>query len=147
MNETGDRAGAPQPTGPEQGAAPGLVTRWCRPFVLLLLFAISGAVVRAGNAFGWPAAMAVGAVGGFAGLLAGGLVGVSVVQTFSVMVVFVCALEGIAWGALHHGWPGAILAGLAGIVVGHIVGSLPLALILIFADPPKAESATDRQVV
>jgi hypothetical protein len=144
MSETADSAAAPQPNGPDRAAAPGFVARWCRPFVLLVLFAISGAVVWAGNALGWPAALAFGAVGGFTGLLAGGLVGVSVVQTFAALTVFVCAFEGIAWGALHHGWIGAVFVGLAGIVVGHILGSLPLALVLIFADLPQAESAADR---
>jgi hypothetical protein len=97
--------------------------------VLLMLAGISGFVVWSFHNADWPSAVAAFVIGGFVGLMAGGLVGVHLLPTLMALMAFGGLFEGMFQGWSSYGWAGAILGGIIGFVAGHIVVLLSMMLV------------------
>jgi hypothetical protein len=100
-----------------------------RAIALLILAIISAFIVWSFHTVDWPAYLAALVIGGFFGLMVGGLVGVHLLPSLMAMLAFGGLFEGIFWGWSYYGWGGAILGGLIGLAAGPSVVLLPMMLI------------------
>lgn len=80
-----------------------------RPAAPVVLTAISGIVVGSFHNFEWPGFLVYLLVGFFAGSIAGGLVGVSLISSWAVMGMAGGLFEGAYQGWQSYGWTGAML--------------------------------------
>ena len=76
----------------------GLLTYLTKAIALKLLRGISGFIVVSFRAAGWLPFIAALTVGGFLGLMVGGIVGVPMLPTLLAMVAFGGLIEGILQG-------------------------------------------------
>lgn len=102
-----------------------------RPAALVYLVATSGIVVWSFHNIEWPGFLVYLLVGFFLGSVAGGLVGVPLISSWAVMGTAGGLFEGAYQGWQFHGWIGAGLGGLIGVVGGVIVALL-LAMAMSF---------------
>jgi ribose/xylose/arabinose/galactoside ABC-type transport system permease subunit len=100
-----------------------------RAIALAVLAAISGFIVWSFHTVDWPAYLAALVIGGFLGLMVGGLVGVHLLPSLMAMLTFGGVFEGIYLGWSSYGWGGAILGGLIGLAAGPSVVLVPMMLI------------------
>jgi ribose/xylose/arabinose/galactoside ABC-type transport system permease subunit len=114
---------------PEPSESIGLLPYLPRGIALLLLAAISGFIVWSFHTVDWPAYLAALVIGGFIGLMVGGLVGVHLLPSLMAMLTFGGVFEGIYLGWCSYGWVGAILGGLVGLAAGPSVVLVPMMLI------------------
>jgi hypothetical protein len=108
----------------EQCALPNLP----KTIALIVLFGLSGGLVWSFHNTEWPAFIAALVIGGFVGVVAGGLVGVHIPPSLGMMAVFGGIFEGIFQGWSRYGYVGAILGAFVGIVAVCVIVMLPIML-------------------
>lgn len=101
---------------------------WPRALALAVLFAVSGGIVWSFHNIKTAAFIPTLFAGVFAGMIAGGLVGVHILPTLATMAAFAGILEGVRQGYVQYGLTGRVLGGLTGTVVGLLTVLLPLIL-------------------
>src|SRR5262249_4790229 len=89
-----------------------------RALVLAGLACISGFTVWSFHHADWPGFLATVALGGFLGVLAGGLVGVPLFPALAALTAFGGLFEGTWRGWSLYGWVGAALGAPVGLVAG-----------------------------
>jgi hypothetical protein len=123
-----------------------------RAIAIVVLACIAGGLVWSFHHLEIPAFIGTLVLGCVAGFLAGGLVGVYLYPSLTMMFMFVGLFEGLARGWSSFGVIGAILGGTVGMVIAMIVCMLPLILVtfimvLCGVDPfVNADSASESPI-
>ena len=121
-----------------------------RAVALLAMSALCWFLVRRFHDSGWPGFATSVIVGGFLGVLIGGLAGVHALNSLGTMIGLIGFFEGIQQGWSRFGWTGAILGGPIGFLAGVFIATLPMmlihfGLILRGVDPSTIHDKTDHE--